>query len=387
MVSPVLTGPLGAQRPPGLAAFSFRLFAAAAGEDGNACLSPWSAAIALAMARAGAAGDTASQLDAALGVADGGAWREVARLREAVAPPSVRAGDREVEAYELAVANAAWVQQEPGLQQDYVKVLTDVFEAPPRTIDFRLPAARSTINRWVESRTGNRIRDLFPPGRPDPDSILVLVNCVYLNAPWAVPFPEHATRKEEFALIGKTAVEVDTMVRTGRLHYARTEHAHVVDLPLRGDVLAMRLIVPLERDGVARAQQEMAASWPMRDALAPTRVELHLPRWSLSCDYELRDPLRALGIADAFERDRADFSPMTGGKDLFISTVVHKTFVRVDEAGTEAAAATGVGMAPTSAPLPEDPIVVRADRPFLFVILHRDSGAILFIGRVADPRG
>lgn len=382
-----LMTPLSAQQAPDLGPFAFRLLDAAA-PTGNACLSPWSLAAALAMAHAGAAGDTAREMDTTLGL-DAAAWR--ALMRAKMAPDTVTdyvdGKALRVPAYELLLANAAWARPEQTFVPAYLDVLTQ-FAAPLRRADFTTDAARTTINGWVAEQTKNRIPELFAPGSLPRESRLALVNCVYLNAPWQEPFDATVTATASFHIAAGDTVEVDTMRRTGEMGYLASQHAHFVDLPFRGGDLSMLFVVPKDLDGEARARADLAAKWPTGGKLASRLVHLQVPRFELAPTYGLVPALQKLGIGSAFDKERADFSGMTGGRDLYVTTVIQKTFIKVDEKSTEAAAATGAVLGPTAAVArePEQPVVVRADRPFLFVIHQRRSGAILFIGRVSDPR-
>jgi serpin B len=371
-----------AQDAPDLSAFAWKLFAEIARAEGNACVSPWSVAVALGMARAGAAGDTARQLDAALGIADD-AVAKLARLAQAPAP---RHG--ETAEYELLTANAAWLSTKCQLLPDYTRVLEHDFTAPPQRIDFASPRARTTINSWVLDQTKERIRDLLPPGKPDAEARLVLVNCLFLKAAWAMQFDASRTQARPFHLAGGKAVDVPTMRKTKRFGYATAKQAHVVELPFAGRDLVMLLVVPKPGVTLADARAEFAGAQAALPLRTDCDVALELPRFKFEAATTLNAALHTLGVHDALDPQRADFSAMTPPDDpVFISAVLHKTFVKVDENGTEAAAATAVEMAPTSAmpQQPQEPIVVRADRPFLFVIQHARAGA-LFVGRVSDPR-
>jgi len=376
-------GALHAQ-PPQRVEFAFRLLEAAA-PNGNACLSPWSAATALAMARAGAAGETAEEMDAALGLDGQQGWRELAR-RKITPGAASEDGERPGPAYQLVVANAAWARPDQAFLDGYLEVLEQDFRAPLRRADLGSDSGRAAINAWVADQTKQRIRSLLEPGMPPKDSRLILVNCVYLDAAWETPFPQKATAPAPFHLDDGATADVQTMRRKGGMAYLAGEHAHFVELPYRGGDLVMLLAVPKEVGAVAAAQAELAAGWPLQ-GLAERTVELYLPRFELQLAYSLRQALERLGMQTAFDKERADFSAMTSGRDLYVAAVVQKTFVKADEKRTEAAAATGVVLAPTAAAVePEEPTVVRADHPFLFVIHHRPTGAILFVGRVCDPR-
>src|SRR5690606_20214268 len=208
---------LPAQEPPDLGAFAFRLLRAA-DVEGNACLSPWSLALALGMARAGAAGSTAAQIDEALGLEGAEVVRRLAALRTALTPEPIVEHEggktKRVVPYELLVANAAWALPEQEFLPAWLAILDQGFGAPLRRTDFRSDAARQTINGWVAAQTKDRIPELFGPGQPSRQTRLVLVNCVYLNAPWAKPFAEGRTRPADFHLPGGSTASVATMQQT-----------------------------------------------------------------------------------------------------------------------------------------------------------------------------
>ncbi|MEZ5963924.1 MAG: serpin family protein [Planctomycetota bacterium] len=389
-LSILITGmlPLAAQPSPDLSSFAFRLLEQAA-PNGNACLSPWSLATALAMAEAGAGGETKAEMATALGFADADAWRALAKTRIEPGEVVVHEGGKNVKvpAFELLAANAAWASAGQAFAPAYLERLERDFGAPLQRVDFTADRARQEINAWVAEQTKKRIPELFAPGSPARDSKLALVNAVYLNASWATAFPRSATRDADFHLDARDSAKVATMQLEDDLDHCALRHCRLVSLPYRGHSLAMVVAVPDEIDGAAAAAAEL------QSRLAKVQwshgpVRLHLPRFELTEGYSLGSALGKLGMEKAFDKASADFSGMTGGRDLYVSAVVQKTFFKVDEKATEAAAATGVVLGPTSAaiPQPRPLFVVRADRPFFFVVHDRKSGAILFVGRVSDPR-
>lgn len=380
------TGAVVPAQDSGVADFGHRLLAEVARDaSGNVCLSPWSAAIALGMVRAGAGGDTAAQLDAALGVGGTDPVQALAALARAATLGEVRAGRRAKPA-ELLVANALWVAKAEPLLASFTQAMAEDFAAPPRLVDFTAAGARELVNDWVAEQTRDRIRDLLPEGMPARDSRLVLVNCVYLDAPWLSPFDSSATRPRPFTLANGERIEVPTMAKTAGLGYVATERVAVVTLPFAVPELSMLIVVPRGETTLAAAAAALRKEWSKLSASGGRTVHLELPRFTLTFGVELRGALAALGIRDLFDPARADLSGMASDVRLFASAVVQKTFVKVDERGAEAAAATGIVIAPTSAVVrPEEPTTVRADRPFLFAIRHARAG-VLFLGQIVDPR-
>jgi serpin B len=253
-------------------------------------------------------------------------------------------------------------------------------------LDFRRApeTARETMNQWVEKMTESRIRDLFPQGSIDDTTRLVLANAVYFKTRWAEPFEKSRTRLEPFHLSASSGTTTQMMFLTHRFGFARIANGRVLELPYKGEQLSLLVLLPDEVDGLAalegRLTEDSLRSWT--SAIRDRRVRVGLPRFTATGQFTLSQTLAALGMPSAFHETEADFSGMTGKRDLFISLIVHKAFVEVNEEGTEAAAATGVVMKVTTVSVSEEFI---ADRPFLFLIRDRGSGCILFLGRVADP--
>ena len=354
-------------------------------DAGNTCFSPTSISQALGMLYAGARGQTAAELARVLRFEDG-VHGALGRLRQALASRGHGAKAKDGQPFQLHVVNALWGQDGMSLLPDYTALLTRDYDGGLRQLDFAADheAARGAINGWVAEHTADMIPELLKQGVITPDTRLVLTNAVYFNAAWAEQFEERATQPQPFRLASGERVTVPTMHQTAGFPTASGAGWRLVELPYDGRELAMVVIVPddlaaFEADldgaklaGVLGAQR----SWQ--------RLALAIPSWTFRTELDLREQLEALGVKQAFTRE-ADFSGITGGKDLFVSAVIHEAIVDVDEQGTEAAAATAVVMAPTGMPAPPTPFEV--DRPFLFLVQDKATGAVVFLGRVADPRG
>lgn len=368
-------------------AFALDLYAALRGEDGNLIASPYSISLALAMTRAGAAGATASQMDAVLHFD-----LPPERLHPAfnaldlalASRTSAPSGD--AEPLQLNIANAVWAQQDHPFRIEYLDLLALHYGAAIFPADFvaRAEPARQEINRWVSDQTNDRIEKLLAPGSLDASTRMVLVNAIYFKADWQTPFDPNDTYDAPFYRLDGTQVQTAMMHGELELPYVRGANFQAVELPYAGGTAAMTIIVP---DSGQFAAFESAFDAPAFEALLgqmqPTLINLGLPKFDFSSQFDLSATLGGMGMPAAFDPAQADFSGMDGARDLFISDVVHQAFVAVDEEGTEAAAATAVIMA-LSAVMPQGlPLVI--DRPFLFVIRDVPTGQILFLGRVLDP--
>jgi serpin B len=255
-----------------------------------------------------------------------------------------------------------------------------------RLLDFATDAgaARVTINDWVENQTEGRIKDLIPPGVVNAATRLVLTNAIYFNAAWQHPFESHLTEDGPFYLLDGSELSVPLMLQSESFGYAEGEGYQAVELPYDGRQLSMVILLP-ERGRFGAFEESLSAESmsAVLEALEYQRVTLTLPKFEYESEFGLGQTLAEMGMDAAFSGE-ADFSGMTGTRDLFISEVIHKAFVGVDEEGTEAAAATAVVMAETAMQA-EEPMVVTVDRPFLFFIRDIETGVILFLGRVVDP--
>ena len=362
--------------------FAFNLYGRLREPEGNIFFSPYSVSSALAMTYLGARGETAKQMATVL--------RLPADHAEATADFTALNknlnGDGETRHYQLNVANALWGAKGTGFLDAFLKAAQDGYGAGLQQLDFQndLEGSRRLINNWIEQKTEGKIQNLLPPGSIYPYTRLVLTNAIYFKGAWLVPFNEGLTQQSDFTLANGRKVTVPLMQTTGQFLYREDSDLQVLELPYLGNELSMLILLPRKIDGLPAMENSLTEerlSAVMLKRL-PVRVQVFLPRFKMSSSFSLIEPLRGLGMELPFT-DRADFSGMDGNEDLFISTVVHKAYVDVNEKGTEAAAATGVGMMPTSVPL--RPKEFRADHPFLFLIRHQTSGSILFIGRVQNP--
>ena len=360
-------------------AFALDLYGQLKGTEGNLFFSPYSVTSALAMTYAGARGQTDAEMAEVLhfSLPQERLHPACAELKQAVE------GDRSVAGCELSVANALWAQQGLHLLDEFRELTRSHYGAGLRELDFHTATeqARQTINRWVEQQTRDKIRDLLKRGDVLPDTMLVLTNAIYFKGLWHQQFDKAQTREAPFTVEPGRQVRVPMMSQKGEFGLGHGDGLQLLELPYVGDELAMVILLPAAPDGLAALEESLNTA-NLGKWLATLRerdVVVYLPRFELTVRFDLTDVLRAMGMSAAFT-GRADFSGITGAKDLFISKVVHKAFVSVDEEGTEAAAATGVVMRKTALPP-----TFRVDHPFLFLIRHQPTGAILFVGRVTDP--
>lgn len=370
----------------GFNAFATDLYREVADKPGNVVLSPASVAIALGMVHAGAEGETADEIAGALHVG-----RPVNDLHAAIGE-ILRRWNRP-EGYELSVANRLFGDGGVPFAKRYLDVTRRSFDAPLETMDFRGDpgGSRQRINGWVEEQTRRKIRDLLSEGAVTPLTRLVLVNAVYFKAQWVEPFPEAATAEAEFrAPAGPKRVPMMNAVATYRYAASPAERVRLLDIPYRGRAFAMTIVLPDDVEGLGALEGRLDAkrlgSWI--EAMAGERVRLRLPKFKIEMvePLTLSRPLRALGVERAFDPATADLGAMaTSGERLFVSEGFHKAFIEIDEKGTEAAAATALGIRATSAPPQRDPVPFVVDRPFLYLIRDTRTGAILFLGRVEDP--
>ncbi len=372
----------------GNGAFAFDLYARLADGDGNLFFSPFSISSALAMTYAGARNATETQMAGALHFT----------LGQSTLHPAFNAVDLEFETrntlaepykgkgFELDMVNAVWGQRGFPFSAAYLTTLAANYGAGLRLADFSgdPEGSRFDINNWVSGATHARIQDLLPPGSVSNMTRLILTNAVYFKAPWLRPFDAKDTKTESFTALSGSPVPVLMMHETLTARYAQVGRVQAVELPYNGDELSMLLIVP--DVGTFRSfEQDLdyATYRSIVDALAEHQVHLGLPKFKF--DYALSpvDALRALGMTDAFDPAAADFSGIDGARDLYISNILHKAFVAVNEIGTEAAAATAVVIDVSS--MPGESVTLTVDRPFFVVIRDNPTDTILFLGRVTEP--
>jgi serpin B len=366
-----------------ISGFGFALYRVVGAKDGNLVFSPTSIVVALSMARAGAGGETASQMDAVMHMtADGG--NDVNSLDQALVKLSGSFRDSAGKPVDLRlhIANAPFSQKGMRLQQAYLDALATRFGAGLRLVDFKsdTEGARKLINGWVSDQTEKRIPDLL--ASLDPMTRLVLVNAIYLKAPWRTAFEDRGTQDAPFTTGSGSQVSVPTMNGMIEARYAAGAGWRAVELPYVGGSLAMTIVVPDDMASFERSLDD-ASFGQITTALKNAEVSLSLPRFKTETRVDLADALAGMGMGDAFDPDRADFSGITTDEQLYIGEVVHQANINVDEKGTEAAAATAVVMKATASPA--QPVSLNVDRPFLFAVRDTRTGAILFVGRIVDP--
>jgi len=371
----------------GNSAFAFELYGVLRQEEGNLFYSPHSISVALAMTYAGARGETAQQMATTLQFI-----LEQERLHPAfnwldaeLASRGEGAAGQDGEGFRLNIVNAIWGQKDYEFLSDFLDVLAENYGAGLRILDFitETEKSRLAINQWVSDQTEGRIKDLIPQGAIDALTRLVLTNAIYFNAAWEYPFDEDMTADGPFYLLDGGQVTVLMMKQTESFGYTDGEGYQAVELLYDGDELSMVIILP--EDGQFEVFEEGLEAEKVSDIISGLQlaeVTLTMPRFEFDSEFSLKDTLAGMGMPVAFS-GAADFSGMTGTPNLYISEVLHKAFVSVDEAGTEAAAATAVIVGETA--MPGHPVEVTIDRPFIFLIRDIEMGAILFVGRVLNP--
>jgi len=345
----------------------------------NLLFSPYSISSALAITYEGARGGTADEIQGVFHFPKDDSVRRpaFARLYNAINAPN--------SAYELRTANALWVEKTYPFLLEYTTVASQYYGASATNLDFirGTESSRVTINNWVEAQTNGKIKDLIPRGAIDSMTRLVITNAVYFKGKWAEQFNETFTKEEDFSTAENKKVKVQMMrLDETTLNYSESGDLQVLELPYEGGDLSMLLLLPKDNNLDALESSLSAEKLSeLRASLHEEKVYVHIPRFKFETTYDLGSKLSAMGMPRAFT-SAADFSGMDGTRDLSISKVIHKAFIEVNEEGTEAAAATAVIIRTGSMPYYK---TFRADHPFVFVIQEKKTGAVLFVGRVADP--
>jgi serpin B len=365
-------------------AFAVALYGQLRNGPGNLFFSPESVSIALGMTYAGARGPTAEQM---------------ARTLDFTLPPDRLApamgallGDLNAShtGYQLHVANGLWAQQGYVFLPGFLNVMRDDYGAGFSQVDFETAteAAREAINRWVELQTNDRIQNLIAPGVLSGATRLALVNAIYFKGDWQTQFEKAQTKEEEFHVSAAQTTKAPLMHCERGFNYLDGGTFQALERPYKSGELSMIVFLPNAVDGLQAMEQAMTASntkqW-MTQLHHVSEVAVALPKFKMTQQFGLSRTLAALGMPLAFDKHAADFTGMTEKRELYISAVIHKAYIDVNEEGTEAAAATGVVISRALAVRPQPPIVFRADHPFVFLIRDNRSGSILFMGRVADP--
>jgi serpin B len=366
--------------------FALKLYQKLIDQDENIFFSPYSISEALAMTFAGAAGDTEKAMAEAM---------EFTLDQEELHPAfnwldlelekrGQQAQGQDGEGFRLRIANSIWGQKDFKFLSPFLDTLAINYGAGLRTVDFikDTEKSRTTINDWVAELTENKIKNLIPQGSINPMTRMVLTNAIYFNAAWLNPFKEEMTANGAFTKLDGSKVSIPMMNQVESTRYTEGDSYQAVELQYDGRELSMVIILP-EDGGFSKFESTMD-NQTLKQIIGQLRtysVTLTMPKFKYESSFGLKDALSSLGMQTAFS-DTADFSGMDGQRDLFIQDVLHKAFVSVDEAGTEAAAATAVLVGTTSMP---ESATMMINRPFIYLIRDNATGSIIFLGRVMDP--
>lgn len=356
--------------------------------SGNLFFSPYSVSAALAMTYAGAAGETQKQMAEVLHftVTESELHKAMARLRSSLLADTKKG-------YQLRVANRLWGRKGYEFLPEFLQTTRRYYGAEMGIVDFaeNTEAARQEINGWVEKQTEEKIKDLLGPGVLDPRTRLVLTNAIYFKGDWQKKFNKKTTKEAPFHLSADKEVMVPMMRQTEQFGYLAVGDLQVLEMPYANGELSMVVLLPKEIGGLPQLEKKVTQAnlqeWTK--GLRRQKVIVYVPRFKMTSQFGLKDTLQAMGMKLAFDDEKADFSRMSRKEGLYISAVIHKAFVDVNEEGTEAAVATGVVMKMKKGPArprSEETPVFRADHPFVFLIRDNRTGSIVFMGRVVNPK-
>jgi len=346
-------------------------------KEDNIFFSPYSIFVALSMAYEGAHGNTATQMYNILNFLQNdsetqGSFGKIYNLL-----------NQKQEGYKISTANAFWIQQNYPFLTEYISLLQNYYMAEANELDFskNVEAAR-TINTWIENQTNGKIKDMIDPSALSVFTRLVLTNAIYFKGLWENPFDPKYTTKIDFKLDSSKTVKVDMMSLSDCVfNYTETDDLQILKMPYEGDDLSMLVILPKENNiSIVDSSLNTLNIEDWNSNLNEIKINIDIPKFKFKTEYNLNNVLTKMGMVDAFSEIDADFSGMDGTKSLFISDILHKAFVEVNEEGTEAAAATSV-IVTTSAITN----TFNADHPFVFLIQHESTGAILFMGKIMSP--
>jgi serpin B len=362
-------------------AFAADLYGQLRSQSGNLFFSPLSISAAMGMAYGGARGETEAQMAKVMHFSLG---QEQLHPAFAAMLDGLKSGAKSE--YQLNIANRLWGQAGFKFMDDYIKLTEKNYGAAIKDLDFKdnTEDSRTIINKWVADQTKDKIKDLMPQGSITRDTRLVLTNAVYFLGNWTKQFDPKSTRDATFYAPLKE-VKSPMMTQKGFFRYGAADGMKLLDMPYKGNRLSMIVLLPDARDGLPKLEESLTSAkidgW-IKSA-SQREVNVYIPKFKLTSQFSLAGTLKAMGMSLPFS-DAADLSGIDGKRDLYISAVIHKAFVDVNETGTEAAAATGISIGLTAAPASPPP-EFRADHPFLFLIRDNQDGGILFLGRVNNP--
>jgi serpin B len=350
-------------------------------EEGNFFYSPYSIFSALAMTYEGAKGPTASEMQSVFHFPE----NDVLRPNFAAIYNGINEGSK---SYELRTGNALWCQINFPFQEDYINRVGTYYGGKAANVDFLNEAekTRQTINSFIEDQTNDKIKDLIPIGELGPSTILVLTNAIYFKGAWEWEFDKSDTEEKDFLITSENIVKTQMMhldPKDEELKYANLDDLQILELPYKGENISMLILLPKVNLSVIESSLTSEKLEEYKNQMNKTVLEdIYLPKFELDTKYFMKEALISLGMPTAFG-GMANFSGMTLADRLFISNVIHQAYLKVDEEGTEAAAATAVIMKGLSGI--ETKPVFNADHPFIFLIQEQETGNILFMGRVTDP--
>ncbi|MBW3013092.1 serpin family protein [Candidatus Woesearchaeota archaeon] len=359
--------------------FAFDLYHKYKGQSGNIFYSPYSISTALAMTYEGAGGKTAEEMQNVFHFPDEETRRPAfARIYNEI--------NKKDKSYKLNTANALWAQEDFNFLPEYMGMIEQYYGGRATNLDFIGDAegSRQTINNWVEEQTNDKIKDLIPERIINEMTRLVLTNAIYFKGTWVKQFDKKDTMDEDFYVNPETTVKVPMMRQTGeeaKFNYAETEDLQMLELPYDGEELSMLILLPKEDLKAIDDSLTPEKISSIRKMLHEQQINIYIPKFKFETKYMMKEDLEQMGMPTAFSM-YADFSGMTGDDSLYIAQVIHQAFVEVNEEGTEAAAATAVIMELKAAMIERE---FRADHPFIFIIQQKDTGNILFMGRVNKP--
>ncbi len=358
--------------------FAFSFFSQLSNQEkNNIFFSPYSISDAFSMVDEGAKGNTKNQIESVFGFASDDTQR-----RNLIKSQNEQLVS--TDKYQLSTANSLWIQKDYPILPDYTNTLQNYYKAELTSLDLKGDSenSRNTINKWVENKTNQKIVDLLPSGSINQYTRAVLTNAIYFKANWTNQFAPQDTVDQNFTTGNNTQVKVPTMSQFATFPYYEDNTAQVLEMPYEGDRLSMIVILPKDNlQSLGTISQEQLDNW--KDKLADAPVKVYIPKFKLDTKYTLNDMLSTMGVKDAFDSNTADLSGITGNRDLSISTAVHQAYVKVDEKGTEAAAATGIVVGTTAMPVYQ--YIFQADHPFVFMIYDKQTGLVLFLGQVTNP--
>ncbi len=366
------------------------------GEDENIFYSPYSISAALAMTYEGANGQTADEMKSVFHFPEDNTLRP----NFAAIYNEINKKDKE---YELRTGNALWVQQDYSFLEEYLTKVENFYGGKAANLDFvrETEKSRQTINSFIEEQTNDKIKDLIPKGVLSALTRLVLTNAIYFKGTWEWEFDKSDTSEQDFKITPTNIVKTSIMYMDpdkARFNYSETENMQILELPYKGKEISMLVLLPKQGEEYDfEIDKVITFNYSLEDIelsleklneyksqMQETKLDaIYLPKFEFDTKYNLNENLKALGMPMAFDFENADFSGMNGNLDLFISQVIHQAYIKVDEKGTEAAAATAVVMCLANSAMPSN--IFRADHPFIFIIQERETGNILFIGRMSNP--